>query len=846
MIQASLIREEIWRSLKNNNDRTTLLTQVLMVTVLLGLTLFHDAIQQYLQKNFEQLLGADMLIESHTPLQPAQYQTLSQSAVSVSNTTLTTIVITHQGKFSRVQLKQVDQSYPVEGKLKVSETLAGDAVAINHGPDKGDIWVDARLATSLGVKVGDSLQVADTALIIRHILRFEPDRLLEGHNVEKRAMIHTESLPAQLLKEGKFHYRYLLDVATSQQTALATWVAEQLPTATLHKKQGGQHPLSHFWQRTENFIGLSAVLLFFLAAVALDMGNRRWLEYNQYRLSVYLSFGTPLKIGLSLIVLTWISRFLISLILGGILAILLNLGIMDYLQQTFPNIHLHWQGLSTLKAITLLFALLLMLQLPAFIRLRKASLVALLRKTPEKHSVWIRFIANILGLGLLAAVYSDNPWLTTLTLLAMLAAITITLCLSTMIITAGDYVGRNKSGFFAFTFFMLKQRLFSKTAQIMGLGLCALLVLFSLMLMRDLGSTLSTYQRTHDGNLLITDATDTHLAALKHWAVKNGADIRQLRPFIHAQVTHINGKSLQATIANPSDSASRLKRPIRLSWSDKIPNNNRLVNGEWSHRSISSTEDVKRYQASEGKKHWQQVSVESEVMTDLGLKLGDRLTFHLGSHAKTISSVELTIAASHAYQPGAGSVTFWFQAPAALQSMITSPRAMGSMELPDTAWSRLDELLVAHPTLSVLPLQEVTQTFDRTLDLVVKVILGFAALILLFALLVIAATIQGFQVNEQQKNGLLMSMGISQWGCVRLAAYEWLTTAGIAMIGAIFGTVVAGVLMYQSQFGLVYQPDMFWLLGVTGGMLAVVCGLGVLSGRASLRMTVPRLMADIY
>ncbi len=40
----------------------------------------------------------------------------------------------------------------------------------------------------------------------------------------------------------------------------------------------------------------------------------------------------------------------------------------------------------------------------------------------------------------------------------------------------------------------------------MGLGLCGLLLLFSLMLMRDLGTTMEGYGRSHDGNLMIAEA----------------------------------------------------------------------------------------------------------------------------------------------------------------------------------------------------------------------------------------------------------------------------------------------------------------------------------------------------
>jgi putative ABC transport system permease protein len=39
----------------------------------------------------------------------------------------------------------------------------------------------------------------------------------------------------------------------------------------------------------------------------------------------------------------------------------------------------------------------------------------------------------------------------------------------------------------------MRQRLFAKSAQVLGLGLCGLLLLFTLMLMRDLGGTMERH-----------------------------------------------------------------------------------------------------------------------------------------------------------------------------------------------------------------------------------------------------------------------------------------------------------------------------------------------------------------
>jgi len=369
----------------------------------------------------------------------------------------------------------------------------------------------------------------------------------------------------------------------------------------------------------------------------------------------------------------------------------------------------------------------------------------------------------------------------------------------------------------------MRQRLFAKSAQVMGLGLCGLLLLFSLMLMRDLGTTMEGYGRSHDGNLMIAEAQTDQIDAINRWAKQTGSSVRSLRPFVSAQLVGVNGKAL-ADIQKPSDTLATLKDPIRLSWTDAIPKNNRLVGGTW-------------WLAGTG--NWRQISAEPEVMTDMGFSYGDTLTYQIGG-----KSYEFTLVASHTYQPGAGSITFWFQIPLSARANIDAPtRYMGSMELPEPAWAALAGLWQQYPTLSLVPLQELTERFDQTLGIVMKVTSGYAAMVLLLALFVLAASVSGFSADDRQKNGLLMSMGLRDTDCLRLNFYDWGVTALIAATGAVAGTWCAGLLIYRAQFNLTYNPDIFWVAGLVFAMVATVCLVGYLACRQSLKVSVRNLMA---
>lgn len=817
--------ENAVQDMRSSDGRISLLTQTTLLAFLLTLTLTSASIQRYLAINLDQMLGSDMVIESHTGLTEQNEATIKSMVSGVTKTTLTNITLTHGKNWARVQLKQVDDAYPLQGTLQIGDGPAAIQRPSARGPARGEIWLGSRLAVKLSASVGDSLALGGRAFRVGAILFHEPDRIMEGHSVALRAMVHAASLEGRKLESSRKRTRYLIMADANELNRLEAWVTENLPGANVIKKYGGQHPLSGFWRRTENFLGLASVILFFMGAVALDMTNRRWLSKMRNRLAIYASFGTSIRNGMLTTLGSWMLGFAASVFIASFLAFFAYSLIVGELQSYFPGLAVAWHGAEALKTIGLVFALLLVLKVPSFIQLSHSSLLSLIRSSAEGRYVWQRLFWGLVSVTVLAAAYSDNWLLTGMTLTAMAGALVLMMVLTWGVIRLGDMWGRRRSGLLPFAFFIMRQRLFAKSAQVMGLGLCGLLLLFTLMLMRDLGSMMESYNRAHDGNLLISEAQADQVDAIHEWARETGSSVRSLRPFVSAQLVAVNGESLADYMQKPSDTLAVLKDPIRLSWTDEVPLNNRLAGGSWWQK---------------GTKTWQQISTEPEVMTDMALEYGDTLTYQIGSQ-----SYDFTLVASHGFRPGGGSITFWFQVPLSARAHIEAPvRYMGSMELPAEAWETLASLWQKYPTLTLAPFKELTDRFDATLAIVTKVTSGYAGMVLLLALFVLAASVSGFRADDLQKNGLLMSMGLRQKDCLQLNFYDWGVTALIAAAGAVAGTWGAGLMIYETQFGLTYNPDILWVTAATATMVAVVCLVGYVACRDSLKVSLRDLLVS--
>ena len=798
--------------------------QAILMVFIVTLSLSSNTIQKYLQGNLQNLLGADAVLTQKDKLTTKQFTSLSDFSESVVKTLQINATLTFNGKWQRAKLKAVGNDYPLQGQLLTSTSLKSPATVTNGGPISGNIWLDSRLFSSLTLSIGDAINIGEQAFIVSRVLIHEPDRLMEGHNVAMRSIVNMSDMEKLAFPTDLIQHRYLVSASKSQIQQLIDWQQAELPAAQIHHKQGA-HPLASFWQRTENFLGLASIILFFMAAIAIEQIAQVHLKKEQYFSAICMSLGASKTTGLQLSLLKWLINIALLIPIVAIFSGIFHWLIVGWLSETFAEIAWqleYWLMAKTIATCALLFAV---FHSPVWLTLCQTSVAKLFHQDQKSVSLGLVKLCALIVLVLVAVNYSDNGLLTLMLVGSISITIVLMAAISWTVLTLGEKATQRFSGLIPFTLFMMKQRLLSKSTQILGIGLSTFLLLFTLMLLKDLGDTMVSYQRTHDGNVMVSQASQPQMKAIKQWSKEHNISLRQTKPYLYAKVVKINNQALSEFSKKPSDSLATLSNAIRLHWSEAIPNNNHVVQGKWWQKDT---------------KNWQQISLEEEVMTDLGLSLGDKLTFIIHQQPFTFK-----ISASHAYKPGAGSITFWVQMPqTAIQHIIAPQYNMASLELSDVQWPLLSQLWENHPTIRMVSLQELTKQFDNILAMVTKVISGFAVMIVLLAIIVILSSINALENKEKKKNSVIMSFGFLKKTCLQLNIIEWLITALIIAMGAIAGTYLTGMLIYQSQFSLTYQPNLLILFITLAIILSTVTLLGVYASRHSLKSSVKQLMAD--
>ena len=799
--------------------------QATLMVFIVTLTLSSGTIQHYLQSNLQNLLGADVVITQKDKLSAKQLMVLANFSESVVDTLQIDATLTFNGKWQRSKLKAVGVDYPLQGQLLTSNSLQSPTIVTNGRPRAGNIWLDSRLISSLNLSIGDLINISAQAFIVSRVLVHEPDRLMEGHNVDMRAIINIEDMATLAFPSDLIQHRYLITASKSQIQDLIKWQQEQLPASQIHHKLGA-HPLALFWQRIENFLGLASIILFFMAAIAIDQLAQVHLKKEQYFSAICMSLGASKATGLKVSVFKWLFNIVLLIPIVAILSGAFHYLVVGWLSATFSDIVWQlefWLMAKTMATCVLLFAV---FHSPVWLTLCQTSVAKLFQQNQKNNSLHLIKIGALIVLVLVAVKYSDNGFLTLMLVCSIAITTMLMAAISWTALTLGEKITQPLSGLIPFTIFMMKQRLLSKSTQILGIGLSTFLLLFTLMLLKDLGDTMVSYQRTHDGNVMISRASQSQMRAIQQWTDENDISLRQTKPYLNAKLVKVNDQALSQFSKKPSDSLATFSESIRLHWSATIPNNNRLVQGQWWQEKLDN---------------WQQISLEEEVMSDLALSLGDKLTFIINQHSFTFA-----ITASHVYKPGEGSITFWVNMPQAAVQHINAPHYnMASLELKDHQWSLLNQLWKNHPTIRMVSLHELTKQFDDTLLMITKVISGFSLMIILLAIVVILSSINALENKEKKKNSIILSFGFLKKTCLQLNIIEWVITALIIATGSIAGTYLAGMLIYQSQFSIPYQPNLFILLITLATILSTVTLLGVYASRHSLKSSVKQLMTDV-
>jgi putative ABC transport system permease protein len=748
----------------------------------------------------------------------------SRGEVSIA-ATLRGMARTVDGQFALVELKAVDNAYPMLGELTLDPKLpVADLLAERDGAFGAG--VDSTLLARLDLKIGDRVTVGSATFQIRSVVEAEPDRLAGGLGFGPRFLISESALRATgLLQPGslvRWIYRVKLPEGAADDraaTALADDVRASLPEAgwEIRTRSNASPQLERTISRFTQFLTLVGLAALLVGGVGVANAVKSHIDRRRDVIAAFKALGATgrdvFSIYLTQVIVLAVIGSVIGLIVGAALPFII-VGLFGKLLPLPVEPALHFDELTLSFVYGLLTAL--AFGLWPLGRVHDVPVAALFREavSNEWHRprwrylalmavVIVLLIAVVVGLAYdkrVAAVFVASS-VVVFVLLRGIAAALMALARRlprpriTMLRLAIANIHRPGA-------------LTPSVVMSLGLGLAVLVTITQIdgnLRRQFLAALPDRAPSFYFIDIPSTDA-DRFGAFLKQTAPQSTVeDVPMLRGRIVA------ARGVKAEDLKPSTDAEWVLQSDRgLTYTGEVPKGSKVVEGTWWGADYNGPPLV---------------SFEKKLADGLQLKIGDPVVVNvLGrditatiSNMRTVDWQSLGINFVLVFSPNA-----FKGAPHTHVATLTETH-------PDPGGdARIIKLVAdAFPTVTSVRVREALETIGTVVTNLVLAIRGASAITLISAILVLGGALAAGHRHRVYDAVILKTLGATRARLLGAYALEYLMIGfATAIFGVIAGSVAAWLIVTRLMtLSFIWQAGS--AAGVVVAALIVTVGLGL-------------------
>jgi putative ABC transport system permease protein len=675
------------------------------------------------------------------------------------------------------------------------------------GPLAGEVWLAARLLYLLQVAVGGKVEIGNAGFTVTGVIEIEPGDT-DFIDFSPNLIMALEDVAATGVVQPGSRVRYRYDFAGSEEALAAfdEWSKTLDESIRVVGGEEGAPAVESALGRARHYLNLSGLLALLLGAVAVAIASNRYTRRHFDHAALLRCLGLRQNQVLAIYCLQLALAALIGTTTGIALGYLAQYGIIAALGELLPEQLPRATAQAALLGCVTGPITVAGFALPGLLRIRAVTPLRVLRKdlTPLPVGGWIVMLVSLLALGTIMSWYTLDPLLVAIVLAGGLGLTSALMGFAWLLLQLARRLGQRASVAVRFGLGHLLRHREASLAQISAFGMI-LTLMSTLYLVHD--ELLADWQRqlpADTPNHFLINLAPAEADAFRRFLEERNVPSARMYPMVRGRIVAVNGKTLSTAYGDDYEQRhNSLRRELNLTWTADLPEDNRLVRGEWRMRQTD------------------RISVEEEMAQTLGLQPGDALTFNIGGF-ETGAVVESVRAVNwDSFKPN----FYVIFPPGVLEDLGAT--YITSFHLPPQRKPLLNELLDRFPTVSVIE-------FDRVLGQVRQVLEQASLAIQLMLLFVIAAglavllaTVYSTLDEKIYEAGLLRTLGADGRFIRRCTATEYW------VLGLLAG-VMAAISAEAVAFGLyhyIFKIDARWhgwlWLGapIVGVLLIVPAGL---------------------
>jgi putative ABC transport system permease protein len=793
-----------WRLFKRHwragELRILIFSVVVAVAAVSAVGFFTDRVQQALGRQSNQLLGADLALVSDHAITKAYLQKARQLGLATASAMVFPSMAIH-GESSRLaEIKAVSSTYPLRGRLRISDTAYGHEHEIAAVPQAGTVWVEPRLLGQLHADIGDEIELGERHLKIVAVLRHEPDRGGDLFSIAPRLLMNESDVAGTgLIQFGsRVFYRMLLAGDDLQLKAFKAWATSRLQRGERLEDVSDARPeIRNVLTKARQFLGLSAMASVILASVAMALAGLRFITRNLDACAMMRCLGASQ----AFIVQTYLLQLLLVGLVGGLAGCVFGFLSQEILSRILGGLLL--ESLPTPSLLPVLqglltgVAVLLGITWPLLARLRNVPALRVLRSDLPLPAV-SQFLAFLPAFAVLTGLVlwtAQDVKLGSIALAGMAGFLVLAALLTWLAVYLLRQAGRSQAGTWRFGVANLARHPVTSIATVAGfsLGLMALLLLTIVR-----GDLLRNWQATLPAdapNRFAINIQPDQLPQLRQYFAGEKLAIPTIQPMVKGRLMAVNERPLDVT--KYDDRARRLaEREFNLSWSAEMQADNRIVAGRWW---------------STGEADQPQLSLEQGIAETLGLHLGDWLTYDIGGN-----SIKLQITSLRKVEWDSMRANFFAITPPGVLDQFPASY-ITSFYLGPQQDDVLNRLVREFPNVTVIDvaaiMTQVRSVMDRMAN-AVQFVFGFS---LLAGVLVLYAALAATRDARMLEYTLLRVLGAKRRQMQLAMMTEFALIAALAGSVAACGAGAIAWVISRQVLHLAYRFDpmlMIWGIGL--------------------------------
>lgn len=787
---------------------------VVATAALSAVSLFTDRVGRALERQANEVLAADLVVTGRERL-PAPYrEKAAELGLETAEIALLSTVLFVDDESHLIDVKAVTDGYPLRGQLKLAEELGGDERGVVDAPEPGHGWMATRGLRLFGIDTGVEVPVGRRAVVVDRVLTWEPDRGGSRFMLAPRLIVHMDDLLASELLGPGSRVRWRLLIA-GDETAVAEfrrWVESRLSGRQgIETVEEAEAETGAALTQARRFLGVAALTAVILAAAAVLLSALRFSRVQRDLVALLKAFGAENRQIMTALALMLLWLALVAVLVGGLAGLAGQAAIASALAEG-PAGRLPAPELTPLlgsAAFTLLLAA--GFALPPLVGLRGVAPMRILNRSLDTRpglsgGLWLLPVAGALAIPVLQLGALDLALIVlggSLALAALLAAA------AWAAMRACLWLSRRARADWRFGLAGLHRRRGNGIIQItaLGLGLMSLLLLMIVRteLLEQWRASLPPDTPDH----FVVNIQPDQRAVVTEALQGLGVETLQVRPMATVNLVAVNGEP-------PPD--HRWAGQVNVSWIDRLPPANRIVDGEFFEPSASG-----------------EISLAERWSERTGIGLGDTLVFEGGARR-----LEATVTSLREVEWESFNVNFFILlTPSAGEAL--PHQFIASFRLPASG-ADLRDLQQQWPNVSIIDIGALLDRVDEIIDRVSAAAQVVFVFTLLAGLIVLLAALEATRDERRSEAALIRALGADDGLVTRGLLVEYGAMALIAALLATGGASLTGWLLARELFEFAYRPSPLLLAAGFTAAFVLVVGSGWLGNRSVLRSSPIRIL----